>query len=267
MTQLSASPVVAVTGAAAGIGRAVAGRFARAGWRVALFDIDEAALNEAVRSMGEPGQVWGHRLDVADPDAWQRALEALAGWSGERLDLLVNNAGVSATQLFEDIPLGRHHRLVDINLKGVINGCHTALPWLRRTPGARVVNLCSASALHGQPMLSTYGATKAAVRSLTEALDIEWRRRHGVRVVDVLPLFVDTAMVRNDVHKMKTVSTLGVRLTAADVAEVIWRLAQRDAARLPVHTPVGWQTRLLYSLGKCSPDAVNSWITARLAGF
>ena len=104
------------------------------------------------------------------------------------------------------------------------------------------------------------------MRSLTEALDIEWRR-HGIRVMDVLPLFVNTAMVTNEVSRMKTVATLGVRLSADDVAAVVWRLATAPAASLPVHAVVGWQTRLFALLGKLSPGFMNRWVTARMAGY
>ena len=195
-----------------------------------------------------------------------RELAAFFEAAGGRLDVLVNNAGVSVTAPFADSELARHHRLIDINVKGVINGCHQALPYLQRTPASRVINLCSASALFGQPMLATYAASKAAVRSLTEALDIEWER-HGIRVVDVLPLFVNTAMVRDDVSKMKTVQALGVHLTPEDIASQIARLAERRPGSLPVHTPVGWQTKLFYLLAKLSPDAINRFVTARMAGY
>ncbi len=265
----AARPAVFITGAAAGIGRAVAERFAKAGWFVGLADVDESALQAVLtqlQALHGPHCGWAGRLDVSQPDDWAQQLQAFAQASGGRLDLLVNNAGVSATSPFEEADLARHHRLIDINLKGVISACHHALPYLKRTPASRVVNLCSASALYGQPMLSTYSASKAAVRSLTEALDIEWQR-HGIRVVDVLPLFVDTAMVRNDVSRMKTVQTLGVRLTADDVAQAIWRLSQARPASLPVHTPVGWQASVFYVLVKCTPDVINRWVTARMAGL
>ncbi|RZI82070.1 MAG: SDR family oxidoreductase [Rubrivivax sp.] len=252
-----------ITGAAAGIGRAVAERFARAGWFVGLYDVDEAAV-QALRQTFRAGHCHAGRLDVASPDDWLAALAEFGRRAG-RLDVLFNNAGIAVTALLEDAPLARHHRLVDVNLKGVINGCHTALPYLRRTPGARVINMCSASALYGQPMLGTYSASKAAVRSLTEALDIEWQR-HGIRVVDVLPLFVNTAMVADEVSKMKTVQTLGVRLSADDVARTVWRLANGAPRWLPVHSAVGWQTRMFCLLAKLSPDAVNRLVTARMAG-
>ena len=261
---MQSSPAILITGAAAGIGRATAERFARAGWFVGLADVDEAAVQALARQLG-PDRAHVAHLDVSDPLAWARVLPAFCEAAGQRLDVLFNNAGIAVTSLLEDAPLARHHRLVDVNLKGVINGCHAALPWLRRTPGARVINMCSASALYGQPMLATYSATKAAVRGLTEALDIEWAR-HGVRVVDVLPLFVDTAMVRDEVSKMKTVRRLGVRLTADDIARVVWRIDSARQGRLPVHWPVGWQTKLFYRAVKWSPDGINGWVTARLGG-
>ena len=104
------------------------------------------------------------------------------------------------------------------------------------------------------------------MRGLTEALDIEWRRQ-GIRVVDLLPLFVDTAMVRDDVHRMKTVKTLGVRLSADDVAQAAWSLAQRASHRLPVHTHVGLQTKFFALLSKLSPGWLNHWVTAKMAGY
>jgi NAD(P)-dependent dehydrogenase (short-subunit alcohol dehydrogenase family) len=256
---------VFITGAAAGIGRATALRFAREGWCVGLADVDAQALQSLQRELPE-GCAWCTLLDVTDARGWEEALAAFWAFAGQRLDLLVNNAGISATAPFEDTPLARHLAVVDVNLKGVIMGCHTAHPWLRRTPGSCIVNLCSASALYGQPQLATYSATKSAVRSLTEALDIEWRAQ-GIRVFSVLPLFVDTAMVRDDVSRMQTVRTLGVRLGPDDVAHAVWRLAARPQGASRVHATVGWQTALFALASKCSPAWVNRWVTARMAGY
>ncbi len=258
-------PTLFVTGAAAGIGRAVAERFLEAGWFVGLYDVDEAALDELQRQWGR-GRCIAARLDVTSPQDWQQALMAFEQATGGRLNVLFNNAGIAVTQPFEEAALQRHHRLIDINLKGVVNGCHLAFPLLKRTPASRVINMCSASALYGQPELGTYSATKAAVRSLTEALDIEWRR-HGIRVVDVLPLFVNTAMVTHEVSRMKTVSTLGVRLGPEDVAATVWQLAHAAHGSLPVHSLVGWQTRVFALLSKLSPGFMNRMVTARMAGY
>jgi len=258
-------PTLFVTGAAAGIGRAVAERFLKAGWFVGLFDIDEAGL-QSLQQLWGPEHCLMARLDVTSPQDWQATLDTFAAATAGRLDVLFNNAGIAVTAPFEEAPLARHHRLIDINLKGLVNGCHLAFPLLKQTPSSRVINMCSASALYGQPELGTYSATKAAVRGLTEALNIEWRR-HGIHVVDVLPLFVNTAMVTNEVSRMKTVSTLGVRLGPDDVAATVWRLATGRASRMPGHSLVGWQTKLFASLSKFSPDFMNRLVTAWMAGY
>ena len=258
-------PAILITGAAAGIGLAVAERFARAGWFVGLYDLNGDAVQALRQRLCADHGIAG-RLDVAQASDWTLALQGFAQASGGRLDVLFNNAGVSVTLPFAQAELARHHLVVDVNLKGVMNGCHAAHALLRATPGSRVINMCSASALHGQPELASYSATKAAVRGLTEALDIEWRGQ-GIRVVDVLPLFVDTAMVRNDVSRMKTVKMLGVRLSADDVALAVWSLSQRAAHKLPVHTHVGLQTKFFALLSKLSPGWVNHWVTAKMAGY
>lgn len=260
----SSRPTLFVTGAAAGIGRAVAERFLQAGWFVGLYDVDEAGLQTLQQRWG-PACV-AARLDVTSVDDWRAALASFEHVTGGRLDVLFNNAGIAVTRPFEEAELARHHRLIDINLKGLVNGCHLAFALLQRTPGSRVINMCSASALYGQPELGTYSASKAAVRSLTEALDIEWRR-HGIRVVDVLPLFVNTAMVTHEVSRMKTVATLGVRLGPEDVAATVWRLGTAPAVGLPVHSLVGWQTKLFAGLAKLSPHFMNRLVTARMAGY
>lgn len=261
----SQRPTLFVTGAAAGIGRAVAERFLKAGWFVGLCDIDEAGLRSLQQQWGDD-QCIAIRLDVTSADDWRAALARFEAATGGRLDVLFNNAGIAVTQPFEEAACGRHMRLIDINLKGLVIGCHLAFPLLKRTHSSRVINMCSASALYGQPELATYSATKAAVRSLTEALDIEWQR-HGIRVVDVLPLFVNTAMVANEVSRMKTVSILGVRLGPQDVAERVWSLATARAGSLSVHNLVGWQAKLFALLSKLSPDFMNRLVTARMAGY
>lgn len=258
-------PAIFITGAAAGIGLAVAERFAANGWFVGLWDVDEAGVHAAQARLPK-GAAMAGRLDVTSAEDWAHALEVFHRAAGQRLDVLFNNAGIAVTRPFEEAPLAQHLRLIDINLKGMITGCHLAFPLLQRTPSSRVINMCSASALYGQPDLGTYSASKSAVRALTEALDIEWQR-HGIRVVDVSPLFVKTAMVSDEVSRMKTVSALGVRLTPEDVAATVWRLANSRASSMSVHNLVGLQTKIFALLSKLSPGFMNRMVTARMAGY
>jgi NAD(P)-dependent dehydrogenase (short-subunit alcohol dehydrogenase family) len=251
---------VFITGAASGIGRATASLFAQRGWLVGVADIDDAAVAALARELG-PDRAWSCRLDVTQEREWEQALAGFVEHAG-RLDLLVNNAGILISGPFTANPLARHHALVEVNVKGVLNGCHFARPYLLRTPGARVINLSSASAEYGQASLATYSATKFAVRGLTEALNVEWQA-DGIRVMDVMPLFVRTAMV--DGMDAASVRRLGVRLTAEDVARVVFKAAEYKGSFGKVHWPVGWMARLLHAIGGAGPDRVSRFVARRLA--
>lgn len=250
-----ATPTIFISGAAAGIGRATAVAFARRGYRVGAYDIDLAGLTtlrEEITALG--CEVVTGRLDVSDAAGWAEQLESFTGDSG-RLNILVNNAGVLSAGRFEDIPLATQRQMVDINFHGTMAGMHTAFPYLRDTPGAQVVNLCSASAIYGQPELATYSATKFAVRGLTEALELEWRR-HDIRVIAMWPLFVATAMV--DGLDTASSKALGVHLSAQDVAEEIYAATHPTRNWLPrVHYPVGRQTKIFAAVAQVSPNWVQ----------
>lgn len=253
-----AYPTVFITGAAAGIGRATALTFARHGYRVGAYDVDLAGL-ESLRDeiAGSGGEVAIGHLDVTDATDWADQLATFTG-SSRRLDILVNNAGILSSGHFEEIPLEVQRRIVDVNVGGVLTGLHTAFPYLRDTRGAQVVNLCSASALYGQPELATYSATKFAVRGLTEALELEWTR-FGIRVLAMWPLFVQTAMV--DGVETGATKSLGVHLTAADVADAIYSATHPNRTWLPkVHYPVGRQTKVFAALAQVSPNVVQRFL-------
>lgn len=252
-----------ISGAANGIGRATAERFARGGYRVGIYDLDATAAELAAREIGHDARA-GY-LDVTEYESWRNALADFVSTSGDRLDVFVNNAGVMHAGAFADVSPAAHARTIDVNVKGVAFGAHAAYAYLRRTPGSRVVNLASASALYGQPDVALYSATKFAVRGLTEALQIEWRR-DGISVASVWPLFVDTALVR-DTERTATMDSLGIRLTATDVAMSIWKLATRDMARSRrAHRPVGAQTHLSMLAEKFAPTALTRLVVAKLSG-
>lgn len=221
-----------ITGAGAGIGRACARRFARAGWALAISDVDTAALAELRAELG-PACVFDTLLDVADAAAVDAAFTRLAAQLGGRLDLLINNAGVLEMGPFESLPLALQQRIARINNEGPLHCCHRAFALLAATPGARVVNLSSASAHYGVPSLAAYSASKFWVRGFTEALNLEWEH-HGIWVCDVMPNFVGTAMLGTH-GQAALVARLGVKLGPEDVAEAVWRAA---TGRRLVHWPV-----------------------------
>ncbi|WP_330233581.1 SDR family oxidoreductase [Nocardia sp. NBC_00508] len=244
-------PAVFITGAAAGIGRATALLFAAQEYHVGAYDIDEVGLTRLAADItGKGGSVRTGVLDVTNDTHWAQRLEEFHAQNG-RLDILVNNAGILRAGPFDSIDLSAHRAIVEVNLVGVLAGTHSAFRYLRDTPGAQVVNLCSASAIYGQAELASYGATKAAVKSLTEALDLEWEP-YDIRVIAIWPLFVDTAMVEG--VTTGTTKSLGVRLTADDVAAGIWA-ATRKRSRLPkVHYEIGAQAKVLSAAAKYAPN-------------
>ncbi len=184
-----------VTGAGSGIGRATAQLFAERGWFVGLFDINQAGLDETAASLPE-GQRLSMTFDVRDRAGWTRAVDAFGQATGRRMHVLFNNAGVGKGGLIEEMPPEDIDLVIDVNLKGVINGITACLPLLRETPGARIVNTASVAGLVGAPRLAVYVATKFGVRGLTEALDVELSR-FGIRVTSLMPWFIDTAILDN----------------------------------------------------------------------
>ncbi len=252
-----------VTGAARGIGLAIVRRFAGAGYAVGAVDVDEAGIGALKDEAAQHGwSVWTSVMDVTDIDAWQRALREFVATTGGRLDILVNNAGLLASGQFVDIPPARHKQQVDVNVTGVMLGCHAAFEYLRDTAGARVLNMCSASAIYGQAELASYSATKFAVRGLTEALEIEWRP-HDIAVMALWPLFVDTALLTG-VHT-GTTESLGIHLVPDDVADAAWRALHRKSPMPKVHHPVGGQTKVAYHLAQLSPAWVTRFVNKRMA--
>lgn len=251
---------IMVTGAAAGIGRAITQRFAAEGFLIGAYDVDAAGLASLREELGE--SVVTGTLDVRDADAWRSALADLTSSTGGTLDILVNNAGILQSGEFAEIPLDAQQRAVEVNVVGTINGCHAAHPYLKATPGAMVINLASASAIYGQPELATYSATKFAVRGLTEALDLEWAK-DDIAVRALWPLFVQTGMVVG----MDTGSTrsMGVHLTSDDVADEVVKVARGDRG-LSVHRAVGRQAKVMLASSGLAPSWVLRMVNRRVAG-
>jgi NAD(P)-dependent dehydrogenase (short-subunit alcohol dehydrogenase family) len=190
--------VAFLTGAASGIGRAVAEALAREGAVVSLADRDEAgvrAVAEGIAAAG--GKVHAERLDVIDGDAVRAAIEGAAAREG-RLDLVFNNAGISVSG--EVLAMEEEHwrRIVDVNLWGVIHGVRAAYPLMVRQGSGHIVNTASLAALLPAPLSVAYAATKSAVVGLSRSLRFEAAGR-GVKVSVVCPGYVGTAILRNGV--------------------------------------------------------------------
>ena len=256
---MNTQPTIFITGAASGIGRAVAQYFVGKGWRAGLYDLNEEALAVLHQQLGET-TCYRH-IDVTDVASVQEALHHFSTFTRGRLDVLFNCAGVLAVGPFEQIDLEAHQKIVAVNLAGIINCTHLAFPLLQASAPARVINMASASALYGTPDMASYSATKFAVRGLTEALNIEWQRHH-ICVSDILPPFVKTPMLQQ-APETKSMRTLGVRLTAVMVARTVWRAAHGKR----VHYPMTWSFKMLWVLAKLLPGRLNRLTMKLISGY
>jgi NADP-dependent 3-hydroxy acid dehydrogenase YdfG len=214
---------VVVTGAASGIGRALAGRLSRLGAAVVIADIDEQGLKETEESL--PGRKLARVLDVRDAEA-QLALAAEVRDSMPRpVTAVFNNAGVAVSASVLDAVVADDEWLWDINFRGVVNGVRAFLPILVEQDSGAMVNVSSVFGLVGMPHQSAYCAAKFAVRGFTDALRQELRGT-GVRAIAVHPGGVDTGIVRHGrIHD----DPLGLGRTKEELA--------RDFAALAMTTP------------------------------
>jgi NADP-dependent 3-hydroxy acid dehydrogenase YdfG len=210
-----------VTGAGSGIGRETALLFARRGWGVGAFDRAEGAIQAVAAEIG--GDVCAGVLDVTDPAAYAQAVERFEKAFG-RLDVLFNCAGVMQMGRLDEVPLAQHLLTVQVNAFGVVNGIHAALPLLKRTAGAHVISMGSASGFYGVPELAVYSASKFFVRGLTEALNLELEK-DGIQVSDLMPSYVRTPMISGQARQVGSVQTMGASLTPADIAALVWTAA------------------------------------------
>ena len=173
-----------VTGAASGIGRAIAISLARRGCHLALADINEPQLAQTAELAASPGvRISRQRLDVADRAAVASFPAAVLEQHG-RVDILVNNAGVALGGTFEQVSEADFEWLFDINFWGVVRMTRAFLPHLRGSDDARIVNLSSLYGLLSPPGQTAYSASKFAVRGFSQSLRYELEGSHiGVTVV------------------------------------------------------------------------------------
>ncbi|MEV0599922.1 SDR family oxidoreductase [Streptomyces sp. NPDC050315] len=221
-----------VTGGASGIGLATARLLAARGARVAVLDLVPDKLDTDEEALS------GYRADVSDDDSVREAVAAAARDLGG-LDILVNNAGIGAAGTVEDNTDAEWHRVLDVNVLGIVRTSRAALPYLRESAHAAIVNTCSIAATAGLPQRALYSASKGAVLSLTLAMAAD-HVREGVRVNCVNPGTADTPWVGRlldaaddpeaERAALNARQPMGRLVTADEVAAAIAYLASPAAA-------------------------------------
>ncbi len=229
----SSQKVALVTGAARGIGLAVAKRFLADGWRVALLDIEASLLEKSVTALERPDATLAVTCDVSDANAVAAAFARTEHHYG-RLDALVNNAGVAVFKPLMETSDADWSRVLAVNLTGPFLCTKAAVPLMRNHGGGAIVNITSISGLRASTLRSAYGTSKAGLAHLTKQLAVELAEL-GIRVNGVAPGPVDTAMakavhsaeIRADYHDAIPLNRYGLE---EELAEAVFFLCSDRAS-------------------------------------
>lgn len=240
-----------ITGAARGIGLAIAEAFVSAGANVLLLDINGDELKKVQHRLAEShpdNVVEVSTVSVTEPDRISDALNQFAERTGS-LDLLVNNAGVAANAPSLDLDLTTWRRAIDINLTGVFVCAQAAGRVMNGQGAGNIINISSMYGVISAPQRAAYCSSKAAVASLTKVLAVEWAT-HGIRVNAIAPGYVDTDLIaglaiegRVDIDSLKRRTPIGRLATARDIANLALFLASDVSSNITgqvIVTDGGW---------------------------
>ncbi len=231
------APTILITGAASGLGRALAEQAAANGYRVAVADVHQTRGEETCRGLVQAGaETFFVECDVRREKDLRRTVErVLRRW--QRLDVIINNAGVASAGLFEAIPQEDWDWLFDINVMGTVRGCRAAVSAMKRQHQGHIVNIAGAGALAPRPAMSAWNAAQAAIVSVSESLRAELQPE-GIQVTVACPGFFRTHLTES-LRAPDPISTARFErlldsreLNATRVAEAIVRAIQRNQPRV-----------------------------------
>jgi NADP-dependent 3-hydroxy acid dehydrogenase YdfG len=262
VTQPNWKNTIAISGAGSGFGAALAHKYARDGWKVAVTDIDKVRADQTLFEIEQRGgEGFSLLLDTTQTDHWAALeKEVRERWGG--LQVLVNNAGVATSGNVEDTSMEDWQWVLDIDLMGVVRGCHQFAAMFKRQNAGHIVNVSSFAGLAGLPFIVSYGVAKAGVIALSEALRVEMHP-HGVGVTVACPAFVKTNLLdtfrttKSDTKETVTrwMETSGV--SAEQIADQIAKAVEDKKFLLLTHG----QTKSAWRLKRWLPE----WYFKRIA--
>jgi NAD(P)-dependent dehydrogenase (short-subunit alcohol dehydrogenase family) len=227
--------IAVVTGAASGIGKETCIALSGVGAKVIALDRDLTGAQAVAAEVGGTA----HALDVTSEAEWQAVSDWIDAEFG-RLDILVNSAGIAISDSVGDASLNNYHKSFAVNVEGTLLGMQVALEFMRRQGTGSVINLSSTASLKGNPIMASYGASKATVSHFTRSAALQNARAgNDIRINAVLPGLVETAMAGEfyaifenvgSPDAVRTAFTTGRAARAEEVANVILFLASDRAS-------------------------------------
>jgi len=256
--------VAVITGAAGGMGTGIARALAKRGCHLALVDLHAEPLNTLAAELSGV-TVSVHPTDVSDKAAMLALPEAVLATHG-KVNLVVNNAGVTVMKDFEEHSLEDWEWLMGVNFWGVIYGCHAFLPHLKEQDAGHIVNISSLFGILGVPNQTSYCASKFAVRGFSESL-MEELRGSSVGVTVVHPGGVATGIVSNSraqhAHKKAKAERAFQKMLSPDIAgEKIVVAVEKDKERLLITK----EAFLIDGVRRIAPMAGNHWVINLMNG-
>lgn len=253
--------VIVVTGAASGIGRALAQQLSTLGAHLALSDINMAELETTQASLSGSGKVTLHTLNVADRAAWEAYAEQVVADHGH-VDGIINNAGVALSETIENMTYEDMEWITNINYWGVVYGTKTFLPLLKQRPESCIINISSVFGIIALPTQAAYNATKFAVRGFTEALRQELVKT-SVFVTTVHPGGIKTNIVNNGrIHASMTGEELSQEQQAKDFQKMA-KTTPPQAADIIIQGTLNGKRRILIGSDAKLLDRIQRWFPER----
>ena len=218
--------IIVITGASSGIGKASAKKLAKEGAKVVLTARSEDKLNELKEEIEKKGgQVLVVVADVTKKEDFENIVEQ-AIKKFNKIHVLINNAGLMPLSYVEKFKTDEWNKMIDVNIKGVLNGIASVLPHLIENKEGHIINISSTAAYNYFPGGAVYCATKSAVKMFSEGLRKEISPKYGINVTSIEPGAVDTSLfetitdedIKKEMKKMKEMTTL----EAEDIADAIY---------------------------------------------
>jgi short-subunit dehydrogenase len=255
--------VAVVTGAASGIGRALAVDLAKGGAQLALADVNSSGLEETRKLLGD-AVARTYAVDVSQASAVEDLANRVQQDFG-RAQLLVNNAGVALLGTLAEVSLEDMEWLVQINLWGVIYGCKFFLPMLQREPDAHIVNVSSIFGLIGPPGQTAYAASKFAVRGFSESLREELRATSAIKVTSVHPAGIATPIAHS--ARAGRSITAAARQEAEEYFKKVAVISPEEASRAIMKGILGNKNRVLIGRDAYRIDRIQRLFPSRASAM